>query len=85
VKYPTQYKIEQFFPSYYNTHRPEPQGLPTQLSYGGLGFMITLTMEDLRGDIDNIAKSKVVVIRPGFSTHTMVRLSSSHVYPYLIT
>ncbi|KAF5361893.1 hypothetical protein D9756_002032 [Leucocoprinus leucothites] len=71
VKYPTQYKVERFYPSYYNARRPEPQGLPTQLSYGGSSFMITLTMDDLRGDISNIAKTKVVVIRPGFSTHSM--------------
>ncbi|KAJ3574744.1 hypothetical protein NP233_g1539 [Leucocoprinus birnbaumii] len=71
VKYPTQYKVERFFPSYYNVRRPEPQGLPTELSYGGSSFMITLTVEDLGGEISNIAKTKVVVIRPGFSTHSM--------------
>jgi hypothetical protein len=72
VKYPTQYKVELFYPWYYNSRRPEPEGLPTQLSYGGPSFIITLTLEDLGGDILNIGRTKVVVIRTGFSTHAMV-------------
>ncbi|KXN90309.1 Galactose oxidase [Leucoagaricus sp. SymC.cos] len=71
VKYPTQYKVETFYPPYYNTRRPEPQGLLTQLSYGGSSFTVTLTLDDLHGDITNIARTKVVVIRTGFSTHSM--------------
>lgn len=72
VKYPTQYKVEQFYPWYFNERRPEPQGLPTQLSYGGSSFTVTLTLDDLRGDVWNIARTKLVVIRPGFSTHGIV-------------
>src|ERR1700685_421691 len=33
--FPTEYRVETFYPSYYNERRPEPQGLPNTLSYGG--------------------------------------------------
>jgi hypothetical protein len=35
--YPTEYRIERFYPSYYNQRQPE-QGLPNQLFYGGSYF-----------------------------------------------
>ncbi|KAG1739248.1 glyoxal oxidase [Suillus lakei] len=61
--YPTEYRMERFYPSYYNQRRPEPQGLPNQLSYGGSYFNVSLTLADLF--------AKVIVMRTGFSTHTM--------------
>jgi len=69
--YPTEYRVETFYPSYYNERRPEPQGLVRQLSYGGSYFNVSLTSEDLFGDVRNIQSATVVVIRTGFSTHTM--------------
>ncbi|KAG1847941.1 glyoxal oxidase [Suillus tomentosus] len=69
--YPTEYRIERFYPSYYNQRRPEPQGLPNQLSYGGFYFNISLTLADLFGNVDNVQTAKVIIMRTGFSTHTM--------------
>lgn len=69
--YPTEYRIERFYPSYYNQRRPEPQGLPNQLSYGGSYFNVSLTLADLFGNVDSIQTAKVIVMRTGFSTHTM--------------
>jgi len=70
--YPTEYRVETFYPSYYNQRRPEPQGLPQQLAYGGDYFNVSLTSDDLSGDVKNVQNTSVVVIRTGFSTHTMV-------------
>ena len=72
VRFPTEYRVEKFYPSYFNERRPQPRGLLTQLSYGGAAFDVTLSSEDLFGDVNNVKTAKVVVIRPGFSTHTMV-------------
>ncbi|KAH7920713.1 glyoxal oxidase [Leucogyrophana mollusca] len=69
--YPTEYRIERFYPSYYNERRPEPQGLPTRLSYGGQYFNISLTIADLFGNVNYIQSVKVLVMRTGFSTHVM--------------
>ena len=73
VKYPTEYRTERFFPSYYNQRRPQPKGLLSQLSYGGPIFDVTLGSDDLFGDFKNVEDATVVVLRPGFSTHAMVR------------
>lgn len=69
--YPTEYRIEIFYPSYYNQRRPEPQGLPNRVAYGGPFFNLSLTVADLFGNAHNIQSAKVVVLRTGFSTHTM--------------
>jgi hypothetical protein len=69
--YPTEYRIERFYPSYYNQRRPEPQGLPNQLLYGGSYFNVSLTLADLFGNVDNVQTAEVIVMRTGFSTHTM--------------
>jgi hypothetical protein len=74
VKYPTEYRVEIFYPSYFNERRPEPQGLLQQLSYGGPPFNVSLSKDDLFGSMNNIQNATVVVMRTGFSTHTMVRL-----------
>lgn len=72
VKFPTEYRTERFYPAYYSNKRPEPAGLLSQLSYGGAYFNVTLTLDDLSGDVNNLNKTKVVVIRTGFSTHAIV-------------
>ncbi|KAJ7723558.1 glyoxal oxidase [Mycena metata] len=71
IKYPTEYRIEKFYPSYYNERRPQPAGLLSQLSYGGQPFDVSLSSDDLSGDAHNAANATVVIIRPGFSTHGM--------------
>ncbi|KAJ7141391.1 glyoxal oxidase N-terminus-domain-containing protein [Mycena epipterygia] len=71
IKYPTEYRVERFYPSYYNARRPQPVGLLSQLSYGGPSFDVTLSADDLSGDVHNAANATVVLIRPGFSTHSM--------------
>lgn len=72
VKYPTEYRVEKFYPSYYNTRRPQPVGLLSKLSYGGDYFDVTLDDKDLFGNVENIANASVVLVRTGFSTHAMV-------------
>ncbi|BGP18930.1 hypothetical protein JCM10213_005483 [Rhodosporidiobolus nylandii] len=69
-KYFTEYRVERFYPDYYTKARPNPSGLPTSLSYGGDYFDVTLKSSDFKGEsaLDN---TKVVLIRPGFSTHAM--------------
>ncbi|KAG6866368.1 hypothetical protein C0991_005289 [Blastosporella zonata] len=71
IKYPTEYRTERFYPSYYNERRPQPVGILAELSYGGPSFTISLDSDDLFGDVNNVNNATVVVIRPGFSTHTM--------------
>ncbi|KAF8160645.1 glyoxal oxidase [Crassisporium funariophilum] len=84
LKYPTEYRTELFYPSYYNERRPQPEGVLAQFSYGGPTFDITLNAEDLFDDVENIKTAQVVVIRTGFSTHSMnmgqrfVQLKSSY-------
>lgn len=77
IKYKTEYRSERFYPSYYNERRPQPVGLLKQLSYGGPSFTVSLSSDDLFGDVDNIKDASVVILRPGFSTHGMVRPSAS--------
>jgi hypothetical protein len=71
VEYPTEYRVERFYPSYFNERRPEPQGILAQFSYGGPSFNVTLTNDDLFGDVNNTVNATVVILRTGFSTHTM--------------
>lgn len=72
AKYPTEYRTELFYPSYYNERRPQPNGIISQLSYGGSYFDIDLDTDDLFGNENNAESATVVIIRPGFSTHAMV-------------
>ncbi|GAA6021883.1 hypothetical protein JCM10207_004532 [Rhodosporidiobolus poonsookiae] len=71
-KYFTEYRVERFYPDYYTASRPAPTGLPTSLSYGGDYFDVTLSSSDLGSDASSkLDNTKVVLIRPGFSTHAM--------------
>lgn len=70
-KYPTEYRVEMFYPDYYDQPRPAPTGLPTTLSYGGDYFNISLTASDLGNNASAIDSVKVVVMRTGYSTHAM--------------
>ncbi|KAG5641947.1 hypothetical protein DXG03_003936 [Asterophora parasitica] len=84
IKYPTEYRTERFYPSYYNERRPQPVGILKRLVYGGPSFDVKLEKEDLFGDVSNVKNASVVVIRPGFSTHSMnmgqrfVQLENTH-------
>ncbi|TFK27224.1 copper radical oxidase [Coprinopsis marcescibilis] len=69
--YPTEYRTELWYPTWYNERRPQPRGLLAQLSYGGPSFDITLDSEDLSGNVENVKSVKVTLVRPGFSTHNI--------------
>ncbi|KAI0305706.1 glyoxal oxidase [Multifurca ochricompacta] len=71
VPYPTEYRIEKFYPTYFSQRRPAPTGIPASLGYGGPFFNLSLSASDLFNDTENVKRSKVVVMRTGFSTHTM--------------
>ena len=72
VTYATEYRVERFYPWYYDKRRPEPKGVPTTLSYGGNYWQANLTVQDLNNDpATYIQKTKAVVIRTGFSTHAI--------------
>lgn len=45
--------------------------MPTKITYGGDAFDITLSLSDLNNNALNINRTKAVIIRTGFSTHTM--------------
>jgi hypothetical protein len=77
VKYPTEYRMEKFYPPYYNTRRPQPKGLRPSLSYGGSAFEVWLDRDDLFGNVTSVESATVVVIRPGFSTHSRVSWAHS--------
>ncbi|EKM54635.1 uncharacterized protein PHACADRAFT_123913 [Phanerochaete carnosa HHB-10118-sp] len=71
TKFPTEYRVEILYPSYYNAPRPEPQGIPASIGYGGPYFNLTLSAADLAHDVANLNRTSVVLVRPGFSTHAM--------------
>lgn len=68
--YSTEYRVERFYPDYYNSPRPQPTGVPTTISYGGQYFDITLSRSDISAQ-NAIEETKVVIVRPGFSTHAI--------------
>lgn len=63
-------RVERFYPDYYLNPRPEPTGIPANLTYGGNYFDVQLPAASV-GDSSNLAQTTVVVIRTGFSTHAM--------------
>jgi hypothetical protein len=72
--FPTTYAAERFYPPYFANiaARPVPQGLPDTLSYGGAAFILSLPVGSYAGKPNEAAASaRVVLIRPGFSTHAM--------------
>ncbi|KAG8734970.1 hypothetical protein FRC10_011150 [Ceratobasidium sp. 414] len=72
--FPTTYKAERFYPPYFAniSSRPVPQGFPKTLSYGGASFDVQLGPESYIGNANDAAKAtKVVLVRPGFTTHAM--------------
>ena len=73
IPYPTEYRLEKFYPAYFNQRRPSPSGIPNKLQYGGPFFNLYLSPDDLLENTESLKHSRVVVMRTGFSTHTMVR------------
>jgi hypothetical protein len=68
----TTYEVEKWYPPYYNKPRPAPQGLPSYILYGGSTFNFTMDAKFMGSQANFLAsKTKVMVIRPGFSTHAM--------------
>lgn len=64
----TEYRLEQWYPKWYNEARPTQPNV-TQIAYGGGSFDVALSGSDLSNNITNIKTAKMVVIRPGFATH----------------
>ena len=58
------FSVERFYPDYFTSARPQPAGVPNQLSYGGNYFDISLSTTDV-GKIANLDNTKVVLIRTG--------------------
>ncbi|OCH89155.1 DUF1929-domain-containing protein [Obba rivulosa] len=71
--FPTTYKAEIFYPPYFSAEtRPAPQNVPTNLTYGGDPFDITIPASSYSGAANNAAdNTTVVAIRPGWTTHAM--------------
>lgn len=70
--FPTTYTVEIFYPSYYKSSRPAPTGIPSTLTYGGKSFDITVPSSSYSGSANTAASNtKIMVIRPGWTTHAM--------------
>lgn len=71
--FPTTYEAELFFPPYFSAPvRPQPTGIPQNLTYGGSPFDITVPASSYWGSSNSAAdNSSVVIIRQGFTTHGM--------------
>jgi hypothetical protein len=69
--YPTEYRVEMFYPEYYDKPRPQPYGLPRFLSYGGASFNVSLSAADLGNNASLVDTAQIVVMRTGYSTHAM--------------
>jgi hypothetical protein len=71
--FPTTYQAEYFYPPYFGAStRPVPTGMPKNISYGGASFDITIPPSSYSGSANNAAdNSTVVLIRPGWTTHSM--------------
>ena len=65
----TEYRTEIFYPSYFDSARPVPAGIPTTITYGGAAFNLTLPASSLNGT--DLRSVTVALIRTGFSTHGM--------------
>lgn len=68
----TTYEVEKWYPPYWDSPRPYPQGVPNSVLYGGSPFNITVN-GTFMGDSANAkaANTKFAIIRTGFSTHAM--------------
>ncbi|KDN52348.1 copper radical oxidase [Tilletiaria anomala UBC 951] len=71
--YNTTYELEKWYPSYYFKVRPLISStLPNSIPFGGSSFNITIDKSSMGKSANALAaRTKVVVIRPGFTTHAM--------------
>lgn len=70
--FPTTYKTEIFYPPYFGKTRPQPQGVPTQYTYGGNYFNVTVPASSYSGSANDAASNTSVwLMRQGFTTHAM--------------
>ena len=70
--FPTTYTAEIFYPSYWTSNRPVPSGVPSNLTYGGDYFNITVPQSSYTGSGNSAAaNTSIWVIRQGFTTHAM--------------
>ena len=71
--YPTTYTAEIFYPPYFSaTVRPKPTGIPSNLTYGGSYFNVTIPSSSYTGSANAAASNTTVVLtRGGFTTHAM--------------
>lgn len=71
--FPTTYAAEIFYPPYFSaTTRPAPTGMPSNLTYGGNPFDLTIPASSYSGSANDAAdNTTVVLMRGGFTTHAM--------------
>lgn len=70
--YNTTYELEKWYPDYFFETRPQPTGLPTYILYGGDTWSFTVDSDFMGSNANYKAENtKVMIIRPGFSTHAM--------------
>lgn len=70
--YNTTYVLEQWYPKYYFEPRPPVNGVPRAIKFGGDSFNVTVPASYMgKSANDRARKTKIYVIRPGFSTHAM--------------
>ncbi|WFD06038.1 (methyl)glyoxal oxidase [Malassezia vespertilionis] len=70
----TEYKLETWYPAYFFKPRPQPQQVPEAITYGGPPFNVTVDGDYMNknGEVNSLAnRTRIWVIRPGFSTHAM--------------
>lgn len=68
----TTYEIEKWYPPYFFEPRPQPVGLPNNLMYGGSTWNFTMDANFMGNSANYKANNtRVMVIRPGFSTHAL--------------
>ncbi|GJJ12969.1 hypothetical protein Clacol_007216 [Clathrus columnatus] len=68
--FPTEYRLEIFYPLYWGKQRPSVTGMPSTLTYGGDGFDLVVDTNSYSGSAnDAAANTTVVIIRPGWTTH----------------
>ncbi|BGP52027.1 hypothetical protein JCM10450v2_007998 [Rhodotorula kratochvilovae] len=68
--YKTEFRVERFYPSYYDSPRPAPSNLPSTITYGGAPFDVSLPASSITG-VDLDRGISVLLMRYGFSTHVM--------------
>lgn len=68
----TTYELEKWYPMYYFKTRPQPTNLPGYILYGGKTWTFNMDADFMGSSANYKANNtKVMVIRPGYSTHAM--------------